>query len=180
MQEPKPNTNPPEILHRISRLSQEADWHAEELDEALREGGVDPERLVSRVTADIQRLLRDGAAPVRPLLVALRESTQLKPSDIAAALEVPVPFLSMVSRYPKAVPTKWQQELARRAEQHLEMEPYTVLQSFAADFQYDLAASRDMPYTPDAVQHYEDILERSEMSPDVRQFWQTLAADASS
>ncbi len=187
MQEPNPISSSPDVLHHIRRLSQEAEWRSEELDEALREGGVDPVGLVSRVTSDIQRLLRDegeatgrtdSAMPARPLLVALRASTQLTPSAIAAALEVPVPFLSMVSRHPKAVPVRWQQELARRAEQHLEMDPQAVIQSFSADFQYDRATSRDAPYTADTVQHYEDILKRSGMSPDAQTFWQSLASDA--
>ncbi|ETW99853.1 MAG: hypothetical protein ETSY1_13320 [Candidatus Entotheonella factor] len=182
MQEPKPITDPSELLHHIRRLSHEADWDTEELDDALRESGVDPDRLVSRVMADIGRHLRAGdAAPrpaARPLLIALRDSTRLPSSAIAEALDVPVPFLSMVSRHPKAVPEKWRQELARRAEQRLEIDPESVLQSFSAAFQFDRAAMRETSYTADAVQHYDDILERSGMTPDMRQFWQNLAGDA--
>jgi hypothetical protein len=187
MQEPKPITEASELLHHIRGLSQEADWGEAELDAALREGGVDPECLISHVMTDIKRHLRpadaaaghtEQAAPARPLLVALRSATHLPPSAIAEALEVPVPFLSMVSRHPKAVPARWQQELARRAEQRLQMDQQTVLHSFAADFQYDLAASREAPYPANAVQHYEDILERASMSPEMRQFWHNLAQDA--
>ena len=188
MQEPKPITDPSELLHHIRRLSHEAAWDGEELDTALREGGVDPDHLVSRVMADIQRHLQaDGAddkalpdrdVPARPLLIALRHSTQLPSSAIAEALEVPVPFLSMVSRHPNAVPARWRQELARRAEQRLEIDQDAVLQSFSSLFQFDRAAWRETPYTADTVQHYEDILERSGMTPEVRQFWQTLAGDA--
>lgn len=188
MQEPKPITDPSELLHHIRRLSHEADWGEEELDAALREGGVDPDHLVLRVMADIQRHLQaDGSGdnapvdrdvPARPLLIALRHSTQLPSSAIAEALEVPVPFLSMVSRHPNAVPARWRQELARRAEQRLEIDQDAVLQSFSSLFQFDRAAWRETPYTADTVQHYEDILERSGMTPEVRQFWQTLAGDA--
>lgn len=186
MQESRPITDPSELLHHIHRLSQEAAWGTAELDDALRAGGVDPDRLVSRVLADIKRHLHhddagtgrvDHTAP-RPLLVALRTATNLPPSAIAEALEVPVPFLSMLSRHPKAVPASWQQELARRAEQRLAIDPETVLQSFSSTFQYDLAASRDTPYTATTVQHYEDILVRSSMPPEIRQFWQRLAQDA--
>lgn len=53
MQEPRPITDPSELLHRIRRLRCEADWDGDELDEALREGGVDPDHLVSRVMANI-------------------------------------------------------------------------------------------------------------------------------
>lgn len=187
MQEPKPITEPSELLHHIRRLSQEADWGEEELDAALRESSVDPNHLVNRVMTDIKRHLHqtdadtghtEQAAPARPLLVALRSATNLPPSAIAEALEVPVPFLSMVSRHPKTVPSRWQQELARRAAQRLEVDQQTILQSFSSGFQYDLAASRDTPYPANAVQHYEDILERSSMRPEVRQFWQNLAQDA--
>jgi hypothetical protein len=187
MQEPRPITDPSELLHHIRRLSQEAEWGTAELDDALREGGVDPNHLVSRVMTDIKRHLRDDdagtgytdhAAPPRPLLVALRTATHLPPSTIAEALEVPVPFLSMLSRHPRAVPVSWQQELARRAEQRLAIDPATVLRSFSSAFQYDLAASRNTPYTANTVQHYEDILARSSMPPEVRRFWQRLAQDA--
>ena len=175
MQERKPTADPSALLHNIRRLSQEADWDGAELDAALREGGVDPGRLVSRVMADIQRHLQ---APPRPLLVALRDATHLPPSAIAEAMEAPVTFLSMVSRHPHAVPTGWRQELARRAAQRLEIDQETVMQSFAAPFQYDRAASRDTPIPTDAVQHYDDILARSDLTPEARQFWQNLAEDA--
>jgi len=188
MQEPKPINDPSDLLHHIRRLSCEADWDGDELDEALREGGVDPHHLVSRVMADIQRHLQaessappppaDRAGPALPLLVALRDSTRLQPSAIAAALEVPVPFLSLVSRHPTAVPMTWRQELARRAEQRLEIDQEAVLQSFASAFQFDLAARRETSYPSNTVQHYEDILERSDMTPEVRQFWQHLAGEA--
>lgn len=187
MQEPKPITDPSELLHHVRRLSHDAAWGEDELDEALREGGVDPDHLVSRVMAGIKRHLHDaGAAPAaptereaaRPLLVAMRDSTQLPSSAIARALEVPVPFLSLVSRHPAAVPEPWRQELARRAEKRLEIDQETILQSFDATFQFDRAARRDMPYSADGVQHYGEILERSGMAPEVRQFWQDLAGDA--
>ena len=63
MQEPKPITDPSDLLHHIRRLSCEADWDGDELDEALREGGVDPHHLVNRVMADIQRHLQNEGFP---------------------------------------------------------------------------------------------------------------------
>ena len=109
MPERKPVTDDTALLHRIGQLSGDATWTTEELQDTLREGGVDPDRLVSRVLMDVQALLDtaddQGTAP--PLLVALRQYTQLPPSAIAAAMEVPVPFLSVVSRHPRAVPTRW-------------------------------------------------------------------------
>jgi hypothetical protein len=188
MHEPQPINDPSELLHHIRRLSCEAEWGENELDEALREGGVDPHHLVSRVMADIHRYFRDDdsdgrvsadrTAPARPFLIALRDSTRLPSSTIAEALEVPVPFLSMVTRHPNAVPMRWRQELARRAEQRLEIDSEAVLQSFTSPFQFDRAAFRGTPYTADTVQHYEDILERSDMTPEMRQFWQNLAGEA--
>lgn len=188
MQEPKPINDPSDLLHHIRRLSCEADWDGEELDEALREGGVDPHHLVSRVMADIRRHLQaetsalplsaDREGPTLPLLVALRDSTHLQPSAIAEALEVPVPFLSLVSRHPTAVPMTWRQELARLAEHRLAIDQEAILQSFSSAFQFDLAARRETSYPSNAVQHYHDILERSDMTPEVRQFWQHLAGDA--
>ena len=179
MQEPKPTADPSALLHNIRRLSQEAEWDGAELDAALREGGVDPDRLASRVVADIQRHLSlPIQAPPRPLLVALRDATRLPPSAIAEAMEAPVTFLSMVSRHPRAVPTGWRRELARRAAQRLEIDQETVIQSFAAPFQFDRAASRDTPIPTDAVQDYNDILARSDLTPEARQFWRNLAEDA--
>jgi hypothetical protein len=43
-----------EILENISRLSAEADWTEKEIDEALREDGIDPEQLVSQIIADVR------------------------------------------------------------------------------------------------------------------------------
>jgi hypothetical protein len=135
--------------------------------------------------SDLQPLLQaSDTAPEtkrdvpRPLLVALREHTQLAPSAIADAMEVPVTFLSVLSRHPTAVPEPWRQELANRAERQLGMEPHVVLDAFAAPLPYELAASRDAPYVSDAVRGYEELLERSGLSPAAKPFWQALAADA--
>jgi hypothetical protein len=170
----------PELLQRIRQLSCEADWSPEELQEALREGGVDPNHLVQRVLADVQRFLHapDALADPRPLLVTLRQQTQLPPSAIAAAMAVPVPFLSMVSRHPRAVPVSWREELARRAERCFKIDQHVVVTSFAAPFQYDMAAARTTPYPTDTVRGYEDILARSGMDAEARQFWHSLAANA--
>ncbi len=177
MQEREPSTDATDLLHRISRWSSEAAWTTGELQETLRESGVDPDRLLSRVMTDVQPFLHASAEPPRPLLVALRQQTQLPPSAIAQAMDVPVTFLSVVSRHPKAVPTRWRQELARRAEGALQVAPQVVMTSFEAPFQVEMAASRDTPYTADTVQNYEDILERAGLSPEAHQFWQALALD---
>lgn len=191
MEERQPITDSTELLHRIGRLSSEAAWTTEELQDALREGGMDPGRLVHRVMTDVKRLLntsdehlhpedRDRVETPRPLLVALREHTRLPPSAIADAIEVPVPFLSVVSRHPTAVPAPWRTELATRAERTLQVDRRIVMASFDTPFQYDMAASRDTPYATDTVRNYADILDRSGMSPEARRFWRALAADEAS
>ena len=48
-----------ELLHRISRLSSEAEWTTEEVQEALREGGVDPDQLVAKVLEKVKVLLQE-------------------------------------------------------------------------------------------------------------------------
>lgn len=185
MQERKTVPDHPDLLHHVRQLSREAEWTVEELHKALQEGGVDPDRFVHRVLTDVKRFLRaaaPAAAPAstpRPLLVALRQQTRLAPSEIATAMAVPVPFLSMVSRHPDAVPASWREELARRAADRLQIDQHVVMAAFDAPFQYDMAAARTTPYPTGEVRHYEDILERSGMNPAARQFWQDLAAKSS-
>ena len=184
MPERKPIRESGKLLQRISRWSSDADWTTAELRDALRQGSVDPDHLVRRVMSNLQPLLQaSDTAPEtqrevpRPLLVALREHTQLAPSAIAEAMEVPVTFLSVLSRYPSAVPEPWRQEVANRAERQFNMDPHIVLDAFAAPLPYELAASRDTPYASDAVRGYEDLLERSGLRPEDKPFWQALAAD---
>lgn len=178
MQERQSGTDGSELLHRLSRVSSEAAWTTNELRDALREGGVDPDRLIRTVLADVKRQL--DAAPqstARPLLGVLQQHTKLPPSAIAEAMQVPVTFLSAVSRYPKVVPAPWRAELARRAAHALRVEPRAVLESLAQPFQYELAASRDTPYSAETVESFEDILARAGMSAEVEQYWRTLAMD---
>jgi hypothetical protein len=188
MEEHKPVIGNEEVLQRISELGREATWTNDELRETLREGGIDPSRLVKRVMADVQRLLEEADAQPgnagynrmdtpRPLLVTLRAHSQLPPSAIAKAMDVPVAFLSVVSRHPGAVPQRWRQELAVRAKQALQVDEDIVMTSFDVPFQYDMAASRDEPYATDAVRDYSALLDRSGLRPEARHFWLTLATD---
>lgn len=178
MAERQPGTDSAELLHRLSRVSSEAAWSTNELRDALREGGVDPDRLVRTVMADVKRQI--DVAPhttPRPLLGVLQQHTNLPPSAIAEAMQVPVTFLSAVSRYPQVVPATWREELARRAVQALHVEQSAVLESLAQPFQYALAASRDTPYSTETVASYEDILARAGMRAEVEQYWRGLAMD---
>lgn len=43
-----------DVLDAIDRLSAEAEWSEEEIDEALREDGIDPEQLVNQIISDIR------------------------------------------------------------------------------------------------------------------------------
>jgi transcriptional regulator with XRE-family HTH domain len=45
-----------DVLDDISRLSAEADWTEDEIDEALKEEGIDPEQLVHQVVSDIRKV----------------------------------------------------------------------------------------------------------------------------
>ena len=175
MEERQPGPDGSELLHRLSRMSSVAAWTTDELRDALREGGADPDRLVRAVMADVKRQL--DSTP-RPLLGVLQQHTNLPPSAIAEAMQVPVTFLSAVSRYPKVVPATWREELARRAARTLRVESGVVLESLAQPFQYELAASRDAPYSTETVGSYEDILARAGMRAEVEQYWRDLAMDA--
>src|SRR5262245_25806931 len=146
MQERQPGLNSTELLRCIARGSSEAEWTSEELQEALREGGVAPERLLSRVLTEVQRVLNTSTAvdnqapqaavgPAPPLLGLLQARTQLPPSAIAKAMDVPVTFLSAVSRRAPIVPHRWKQELARRAEQALQVQQHLVMEALAGSFQ---------------------------------------------
>jgi len=177
-----------ELLYRLSRLAGEAEWTTEELQEALCEGGVDPDQLVQQVRTRVRALLKESPDPApqaeddasrapQPLLGMLRDYTQRTPKAIAQAMDAPVPFLALVSKYPKAVPNSWRRELATRAEQALGAPQPLVMESLAQSFQYPIAASRDAPY-PIQTLTYEDLLDRSGMSQEAKDFWRTLAKEA--
>lgn len=187
MEKRKPITNSDELFHRINRLGSEAEWTDEELREALREGGVDPDQLVSGVRAKFERLKnssqggtqqaaeeqREAAAPL-PLLGELREQTGMRASQIAEAMGVTVPFLSAVARYPKAVPGPWRDELVTRAERKLPgVKVGPLRRSLEHPFQADMAANRDTPYAAEEVD-YENILAQSGLTDDQKQFWRSL------
>ncbi|MDQ3816273.1 MAG: hypothetical protein M3362_01115 [Acidobacteriota bacterium] len=187
MEKRKPITNSDELFHRINRLGSEAEWTDEELREALREGGVDPEQLVSSVRARFERLKnssqgearqategqQEAAAPL-PLLGELREQTGMRASQIAEAMGVTVPFLSAVARYPKAVPGPWHDELVARAERKLPgVKVGPLRRSLEHPFQAEMAANRDTAYAAEEVD-YENILDQSGLTDEQKQFWRSL------
>lgn len=187
MEKRKPITDSAELFRRINRLGGEAEWTDEELREALREGGVDPDQLVNGVRAKFEHLKnssqeaspqatgvkKETLAPL-PLLGELREQTGMRASQIAEAMDVTVPFLSAVARYPKAVPAPWRDELVTRAQRKLPgVKADPLRRSIEHPFQAEMAANRDMPYATEEVD-YENILSQSGLTDDQKQFWRSL------
>ncbi len=179
-----------EILNRISELSSEADWTDEELDQELLENGIDPNQLVNEVMTVVRKYLpqkketsnkineAESDGPL-PLLGMLKKRTGLQPTVIAKALNLPVPFLSNISRYSRVVPKSWQLEIAKRAEQLLHINAKEILHCLEQRVQYNMAASRDEPYKKDDIS-YQTILDRSNLSLEEKQFWLNLATEVSS
>lgn len=165
-----------EILNEIDRSASEIEWTDEELDGALRENGVDPDRLVKSVLTHVRRLIDETAAeaePARPLLRVLKDETALKPQAIAEALGVTVVFISDLNRHVKEVPRRWLTALARRAHESLGVAEETVIKAFEQPFRYARAASRDEAYT-ESCPTCEEILERSGMSAEAQKYWTDL------
>lgn len=179
-----------DILNRISELSSEADWTDEELDQELLENGIDPKQLVNEVMTVVRKYVTPkendnnvdevGKNEPLPLLGLLKKRTGLRPIDIAKALNLPIPFLSNISRCSKVVPRSWQLEMAKRVEQSLRIDTKETLHCLEQQFQYNMAASRDEPYKKDDNISYKTILDRSSLSPEEKQFWLSLATEVSS
>jgi ElaB/YqjD/DUF883 family membrane-anchored ribosome-binding protein len=179
----KPINTSEELFDRINRLSAEAEWTTEELQDAFREGGIDPDRFANNIRTKVNQLLSEaranelkatGAAPAS-LLAELRERTGLPATQIALKMRVPVPFLSAVGRYPKAVPLSWRKELAGRAET-LGIDGSVVMNTFEHPYQVQMAASRDEAYDAEQVTP-EQILDRSGMEEQDKRYWLGLAAE---
>jgi len=188
MEKRKPITNSEELFHRVSRLSAEAEWTTEELQDTLREGGVDPDQLVTNVRAKVERLLEDSQQPVtntvaavkpadsRSALAELRERTQMPASAIAREMDVTVAFLSAVGRYPKVVPIQWWKELDSRAERKLQVPGGTVMSTREHPYQEQMAASRETTYAQEDVT-YENILDQAGMDEEAKRYWLALATE---
>lgn len=174
-----------EIIEQINQASLETEWSDEELDEALKENGVDPDQLVKSVVSNVRRLIKDTAdtgaagqeaAPAQealPVLGVWREQTKLKPRAIAEALGVTVTFISDVNRHVKDLPRRWLITLARRARQGLGIPEDVTLSAFNSPFQFARASSRDEAYE-EKCPTCEEILRRSGMSAEEQQYWLDL------
>ena len=194
MEKRKPINDSAELFRRINRLDSEAEWTTDELREALREGGIDPDRLVNTMRSKVERLLNEerakeeqsaGASPLMEsasasaapvsLLAELRERTGLPATEIALKMNVPVPFLSAVGRYPKVVPIGWRKELSARAE-NVGVAGSIVMNAFEHPYQAQMAASRDEAYAADEMTA-EKILDQSGMDKEARQYWMSIATE---
>jgi hypothetical protein len=171
--------NPPRsseaLIERISRLSDEAEWSADELREVLIDAGIDPEQFVKDIKTRIKELLNAqtecDSPPPLPLLPLLRRITGLKATAIAEKLGTPVPFLSDISGHPNLIPFKARKEFAKRAANNLpDVNERDVMDSFERGFPQQAAAYRDAPF-PDEEVDFEKIVRRSDLSDEEKQFW---------
>jgi hypothetical protein len=166
--------NPPRsseaLIERIRRLSDEADWSADELREVLVDAGIDPEDFVKDIKTRIRELLNDSL-PLLPLLPMLRRLTGLKATAIAEKMGTPVPFLSDLSNHSNVIPFRARKEFARRATNSLPgVSEQDVMNSFERGFPQQAAAFRDAPF-PDEEVDFEKIVGRSDLSDEQKQYW---------
>lgn len=110
------------------------------------------------------------------VLAELRARTKLPASQIALKMDVPVPFLSAVGRYPKVIPIGWRRELDARAERKLGTEKGIVMSAFERPYQAQMAASRDGAYDAEQLTP-EKILDQSGMDEKNKRYWLALAAE---
>jgi len=184
--------NPPRsseaLIERIRRLSDEADWSADELREVFIDAGIDPDQFIKDIKTRIKELL--NASPERaeqdaqndydtlPLLPRLRRITGLKASAIAEKMGTPVPFLSDLSGHPNVIPFRARKEFARRAANNLPgVSERDVLDSFDRGLRQQAAAFRDAPFLDEEVD-FEKIVRRSDMSDEEQRYWLNLSKES--
>lgn len=176
------------LIERIRRLSDEAEWSADELREVLTDAGIDPDRFIKDIKTRIKELL--NASPELPeqnaqndydslpLLPRLRLITGLKATAIAEKMGAPVPFLSDLSSHPNVVPFRARKEFAKRAVNNLPgVSERDVLDSFERGLHQQAAAFRDAPFPEEEVD-FEKIVRRSDMSDEEQQYWLSLSEES--
>jgi hypothetical protein len=171
--------NSDELFKRIRSLSDEAEWSVDELREALRAEGIDPDQLVKEVKIKIEEL--SNISPNQsdhaslPLLARLRQITRLKATAIAEKMGMSVPFLSDLSSHPNIIPFGARKELALRAANNLPgVSERDVLESFGFGAFQQAAAYRDTPFPEEEVS-FEKIVRRSDMNEEQQRYWLSLA-----
>lgn len=186
MDKKTPVNDSAEVFRRINRLGAEAEWTTDELRAALREGGIDPDHLVNNTRAKVDQLLSkeraadaqrtDASTVPASLLAELRGRTGLPATKIALKMEIPVPFLAIVGRYPKIIPLSWRKELAARAEK-LGVTSSVVMNVFEHPYQAQMAASRDEAYEAEDMT-VEKLLDQSGMDEAAKRYWISLASES--
>jgi transcriptional regulator with XRE-family HTH domain len=179
----KKNVSSAEVLDRIRRISAAAEWTDEELNKALTESGLDPNKLANAALSTVRRLNQtlsstkveatESTEESVPLLGVYRKRTNLKPAAIATALGVSVTFISDLNRHAKTVPQTWRKALAKVAKEALDIPIAVTLQAFEQPFVAPRAASRDEAYAKDTTT-WEQILDRSGMSEAAKTYWRDL------
>jgi hypothetical protein len=177
------------LIERIRRLSDEAEWSADELREVLTDAGIDPDHFIKDIKTRIKELL--NASPERPeqnaqneydslpLLPRLRRITGLKATTIAEKVGTPVLFLSDLSSHPNVIPFRARKEFARRAVNNLPgVSERDVLDSFERGLSQQAAAFRDAPFPEEDVD-FEKIVRRSDMSDEEQRYWLSLSKELS-
>jgi hypothetical protein len=176
--------NGEDLFKRISKLSDEAEWSVDELREALRDEGIDPDQLVKEIKIKIEELSRVSPPSLSekqsgydslPLLPRLRQLTGMKATAIAEKMGMSVTFLSDLSSFPSVIPFRARKELARRAANNLPgVSERDVLDSFNFGSYQQAAAYRSTPF-PEEETGFEKIVQRSDMNDEQKQYWLSLA-----
>jgi hypothetical protein len=175
--------NSDDLFKRIRSLSDEAEWSVDELREALKDEGIDPDQLLKDIKLNIKELSnlspRQSDSDSLPLLARLRQITRLKATTIAEKMGMSVPFLSDLSSHPNVIPIRARKESARRAANNLPgVREQDALDSFGYGLYQQAAAYRDIPF-PDEEVDFEKIVRRSDMSDEQKQYWLSLARESS-
>jgi hypothetical protein len=84
MKGPNPPKTSADLFFWIAKLSAEAEWTADELSDALREAGVDPERFAALTLERVRRALRESPAHWRNRASRQREMLIAKVQAVPA------------------------------------------------------------------------------------------------
>lgn len=92
-----------DLLDDIGRLSAEADWTDEEIDEALVEDGIDPEQLVKQVIDEVRTAFphfpeQPAAAPAIKSLFDAGEKFGMDKFDLAARLRLSIGIVTKLNQ----------------------------------------------------------------------------------
>lgn len=122
-------------------------------------------------TSKVKKSDTSKAANPQSVLVFLRHQTKQRPSEIAAALQVTVPFLSDLG---PQTPPAWQRKMVLEIKHKLsQVSAEGLQQAFETPRELSLAAFREAAYEHQELTP-EQILERSGMSDEAKAIWRAL------